>query len=334
MSGSTGTSGAHPSSSAPSRSTSRRRPTEQSSFARLLFENFGLKLLSLVVALGFYASMHTTSNAQRTLQVPLVADMPPPGSRRSLVSEIPQTISVTLEGPRTQLDALEARLDPIALNLRGARDETVAFTQAMLGGLPRAAKVSRIIPESLAIHWEDVIDRKVEVQVPIAGQLAKGIEVRGEVVVSPRQIEVTGPQSYARALQLARVEPFDLTGLGEGKHTRNLALAAPPTKLTFEQRHVEATIEIARKLATRELMAKVQVIGLARGRAEPAVVRVVVAGPPERVSTLKPESVLVRVDPKAAGADPLKPGSAVMPVIVDVLDATAQPDPPQVVVRW
>jgi len=329
-----GPAGVHPSGTAPSRAPSRRRTTEQSLLGRLLFENFGLKLLSLVVALGFYASMHTTSNAQRTLQVPLVADMPSPGTQRSLVSEVPQTISVTLEGPRTQLDALEAKLDPIALNLRGARDETVTFTQAMLAGLPRAAKVTRIIPEVLVIRWEDVIERKVEVQVPIAGQLAKGLEVRGEVLVSPRQLEVTGPQSYAKALQLARAEPFDLTGLGEGKHTRNLALAAPPTKLAFEQRHVEATIEIARKLATRELLAKVQVIGLARGRAEPAVVRVVVAGAPERVSTLKPESVLVRVDPRAAGADPMKPGSAVMPVLVDVLDATAQSDPPQVVVRW
>ncbi|MBM4357457.1 MAG: YbbR-like domain-containing protein [Deltaproteobacteria bacterium] len=330
------TGGGHASQPSPSmgRSSPRRRSTDHSFAWRVLFENFGLKVLSLLVALGFYASMHTASNAQRTLQVPIVADMPARGGSRVLVSELPQTLSVTIEGPRSQLDGLEERLDPIPLNLRDERDDTVRFVASMIAGLPRTARVTRIIPEALDIRWENVVERELEVQAPIAGQLAKGLEIRGEVSLNPRAVKVRGPESTVKAIQLARTEPFEIGGLGEGKFERNLALAAPPAKAVFAQPFVTATLEVAQKLATRELQAKVQVIGLPRGRAEPAVVRVLLSGAPERIGSMRPESVLVRVDPRAAGVDPAKPGTALMPLIVDVLEATATTDPAQVVVRW
>jgi hypothetical protein len=332
----TATGGTNPSQPTPSmgRSSPRRRSSDHSFAWRMVFENVGLKLLSLFVALGFYASMHSESNAQRTLQVPIVADIPAPGGNRVLVSELPETLSVTVEGPRSQLDDLESKLDPIPLNLRAERDDTVRFTPGMIAGLPRIAHVTRIIPETLDIRWEDVVERRLEVQVPIAGQLAKGLELRGELKLEPREVKVRGPESAVKAIQLARAEPFDIAGLTEGTYKRNLALAAPPAKVTFEQPHVVASLEVAQKLATRELTAKVQVIGLPRGRAEPAIVRVLLSGTPERMATLRPESVLVRVDPRAAGIDPAKPGSALMPLIVDVLEAKASTDPAQVVVRW
>jgi hypothetical protein len=312
----------------------RRKATEAPLAWRLLSENFGLKLLSLLVALGFYASMHTASNAQRTLQVPIVADMPSQGGSRVLVSDIPQTISVTIEGPRQQLDDLEAKLDPIPLNLRQAEEALVTFTPAMIAGLPKSVRVSRIIPESLTIHWENVMERAIEVQVPVAGQLAKGLELRGEIAVAPERVKAKGPESVVKRIQLARTEPFEIGGLGEGRFTRTLGLQAPPPKVSFDVSNIDATLEVGRKLVSRELIAKVNVIGLARGRAEPAVVRVVVSGTPERMATLRPDSVLVRVDPKAAGIDPNKPGNALMPVIVDVLEAKATAEPPQVVIHW
>lgn len=316
------------------RTNGRRKSAVQPLAWRLVFENFGMKVIALLVALGFYASMHTTSNAQRTVQVPLIADMPPRGGTRALISDIPQTISVTVEGPRQQLDDLEARLDPIPLDLRGALDDVVTLVPGMIAGLPQSLRVTRIIPESLAIHWENVMERQLEVQVPIAGQLAQGLELRVDVSVSPKYINARGPESVVKSIQLARAEAFEIGGLGEGRYTRSLLLAAPPAKVSFDVPNIEATIEVARKLVTRELLAKVQVIGLARGRAEPAVVRVLVSGTPERMATLRQDSILARVDPKAQGIDPTKPGTALMPVIVDVAEATATSDPPQVVVRW
>lgn len=332
MSAATGASGA-PSGPATTSGRGRRRVLEKPLAFRLLFENFGLKVLSLLFALGLYASMHSTSTAQRTLQVPLIADMPAPGGGRTLMTELPETLSVTVEGPRQVLDDLQARLDPLPLNLRSARDERLAFSPEMVAGLPRNARVTRIIPESLEIRWEDVLERVIEVQVPVAGQIAKDLELR-EVSVAPKTIKALGPESLVKGIQLARAEPFEIGGLPEGRHTRSLALAPPPAKVVFDHRTVEATIDVARKRITRDFHLKVQVVGLLRGRAEPAFVHVTIAGTPDRVTSLRPENVLVRVDPKASGVDGLKPGSALMPVIVDVLDATATSEPASVVVHW
>ena len=48
------------------------------------FENFGLKLISLVCALALYAFTHGAENAQRTLAVSVVSIMPPE-DRKSVV---------------------------------------------------------------------------------------------------------------------------------------------------------------------------------------------------------------------------------------------------------
>ncbi len=293
-----------------------------------------MKLLAFVVALGCYASMHPTSNAQRTVQVSLIADLPPAGGDRALVSDIPNALSVTLEGPRQQLDDLEAKLDPITLNLSRAQDETIAFLPALIRGLPHNVRATRILPESLMIRWENVIERELEVQVSIAGQPAKGFKLRGEVIVSPKRLKARGPESVVKTLQLARTEAFELSGLTEGRHTRSLPLRAPPSTGSFDAASIEATLEVVPDLVTREFVAKVQLIGLPRGRAEPSTVRVLVSGTPERMATLRPDSLIARVDPNSQGIDSTKAGNALMPVIIDVAEAKAASEPAQVVVHW
>ncbi len=299
---------------------------------RALLENFWLKLISLVVALGFYGFLNSTSDTQRALEVPIFYNSPPPEVRRELVTQIPQSISVKVEGPQHRIDNLESKLDPIILNLRDARDDLVRFTPEMISGLPPGVRVKEVVPESLQIRWENVIDVPLDVQVPITGQLGKGLELKDAVLVDPARITASGPESAVKSVQLARAEPFDIGGLGEGRHSRSLALTAAPARVTFSQITVEATVEIARKMVSREFDVRVQVVGLARAKTEPATVRVYVEGSPERTDALRPDGILARVEAKDVNA--AQPGNAMMPVIVDIPDAKVRIEPAQVLVRW
>jgi hypothetical protein len=314
----------------------KRKGGAEAWLARMLFENFWLKILSLAVALGFYAFLHSASTAQRTLQVSIVADMPPSGTTRQLITPIPEAIRVTVEGPRQQIDNLESsKLDPIPLNLRAAQDEVVHFTPEMIAGLPPGARVTRIIPESLQIRWENVIQLPLDVQVPMTGQLAAGLELKGAVEVRPARINASGAESQVRSIQLARADPFDLGGLGEGRHVRSLALAPAPPGVTYSERTVEATLEVARKLVSHEFEVKVQVVGLARAKTEPGTVRVVVEGLPDRVDRLRPDAIVARVEPKVAPADAAQPGNAWLPVLVDLPEDTkVTVEPAKVLVKW
>jgi YbbR domain-containing protein len=300
---------------------------------RALFENFSLKVLSLLVALGFYGFMHTARNTQRTIQVPIVADMPLPSVGRQLVTPIPEAINVTIEGSRQQIDSLD-RLDPIPLNLRAASDDVVHFTPGMIPGLPPGVRVKRIIPESLPIRWENIVERTLDVQVPITGQLRGGLELKAAVRVTPSQITISGPESLVKGIQLARTEPFDIGGLGEGVHERTLPLTPSPPNASSSQTHVQATVEVARKMLSRELDVKVQVIGLARAKVEPAMVRVTIEGAPDRIESLRPDGIIARVEPKEANVDTSTPGNALLPVLLEIPNAKVTVDPAKVLVRW
>lgn len=315
--------------------TVRRRTSAVVTWLRgAALEHFWLKLFSLGLALTLYNVVHSTRNAQRTIQVPIVADMPPPNAARTLVTAIPESVSVTLEGPRQQLDTLEsARLDPIPLNLRAAKDGEVRFSLDMIDGLPSGVRVNRIIPASLSIRWENVIALELTVQVPLTGQLQKGMELVS-VTVLPEHVTASGPESVVKSIQLARTEPLDVSGLGEGSHSRSLPIRAMPSRIELGTSTVEVTALVKRKLVTRDYDVKVQVVGLPRARTEPAVVRVTVEATPERIESLRADSVVARVEPKSGELDLAHTGSALLPISIDVPDANVTVSPARVLVRW
>jgi hypothetical protein len=137
-------------------------------------------------------------------------------------------------------------------------------------------------------------------------------------------------------IKSARAAPFDVTGLHEGVHTLKLLLDKPPSLTSYEVDQVTASVDIARQLVTKSFSRlKVEVIGLPRGTTRPATVSVVVTGTAEDVNALSADSVVPRVEPKAAGDDIAKPGNDNLPVLVDVPKGVAfQVDPPKVVVSW
>lgn len=316
------------------RSTPRRRSAHPPLLWRLVAENFWLKMVSLLVAIGFYASLHSTTSAQRTLQLPIVADMPGPDAKRVLVSELPQTISVSVEGPRQQLDDLAAHLDPVTLDLRKGEDGVVRFDARTITGLPRNTRVTRILPDSLAVRWENLVSRAVTVQVPLAGHLQNGLEMRGEPEVQPREVMAMGPETLVKGIQLVRTEPLEVSALLEGRSVLSLPLAHPPGKVQFDRPNVDVTVEVTRKRISREFLAKVEAIGPRGARARPSLVRLTIVGTPERLVGLRADGIIARADARAAGVDTSRPGSAMVPVTVDVSEASVTSEPAQVLVTW
>ena len=73
----------------------------------IFFENLALKVLSFAFALGLYTFIHGAQDAQRTFPLDVVANTPPPGLHRVLVTQIPP-VRVTLRGSRALLDDLDA----------------------------------------------------------------------------------------------------------------------------------------------------------------------------------------------------------------------------------
>jgi YbbR domain-containing protein len=301
-----------------------------------LTENLWLKVIALVFSLGFYAFIHSAENAQRTVPVKLVAEKPPDTVNRRLMTDIPPTVDVTLVGPFQQLEQIEPDDLSISLNLQGGEDiPELKLLPEMVNGLPPRVRATRVQPSKLRIRFEAVVSRELAVQVPRTGEPAEGMEVAGKPLVEPHHVVATGGESAVSTLQSAPAEAFDVTGLSDGKHKRRLTLMDAPEGVSWDIDSVDVTIEVRRRLATREFSdIPVEVVGVVTARTRPAAVDIKIQGPPELVEALREVAIVPRVEPRKAGVDLSQPGSADLAVIVDIPSVHVTVTPPTVFVKW
>lgn len=297
-----------------------------------LLDNLGLKVLSLVFALGFYAFINGAENAERALSVSVVSIMPPDNANRQLMTQLPTEVTVTVRGSRTQLDDLRADdLGTLQIDLRSGAVPTIELEPWMFH-VPAGIAVKQIYPPNIKLHWDDVITRPIPVQVSRTGEVGPGFEVKGAIAVDPAAVSARGPKSIVEVMQFARTAPFDVTGLTEGTYQRSLALDWPPKLVSFDVDTVVATIEINRELISRTFDRKVEVVGLPRAKTTPSSVSVQITGTPQDVSSMAPEAIVPRVELR--DVDPAQPGSAYLDVLVDVGRVRVEVTPPKVLVRW
>lgn len=304
-----------------------------------LLQNLWFKVASLVFAVGLYAFMHSGQNAERTVKVAVIADMPPPDAKRILKDPIMDAVTVSLVGPRAALDTLHAEdIEAIKLNLRSGQSvPALELVPSMISGLPPRVRVSAITPRVLSIRFEDEITIDVPVQVAITGELAAGRELDGNPVVRPLMVKATGPASIVELLGQARADAFDVSNIEElGRHARRLALDRPPERVTYDVDSVEAVIQVVRKLATKTFTnVKVDVVGMPKAVTKPEFIDVTVVGAPEAVEALVASAMLPRVELDPEEHDLTKPGSALLDVKVeDIDDTNVEIRPRRVLVTW
>jgi YbbR domain-containing protein len=303
-------------------------------------ENIGLKALAMCFALGLFAFVHgQEEEQQRTVPVALVMRLPQASAERELMTPIPASIHVTLQGSARAIDnLLQAGVPPVEIDLRDGRRESVVFDESMFA-LPPDTKVTIIDPSSIELNWEDVATRQIPIQAAITGQPSDGYVVKGEPEVDPKTITVSGPISAIEVLQFARLSAFDVSGLSEGVHRRRLGIDAPPVRVRYlGPQAASVAVTVARRVSeVRFENRPVEVVGVAGGIATPRTVDVVVAGPPEIVRALRPDQIVPVADlMKVEGLDlkELKHGSASVKVTLPLSHAEAELQPPVVNVKW
>jgi hypothetical protein len=303
-------------------------------------ENIGLKFLAMCFALGLFAFVHgQEEEQQRTVPVALVMRLPPASAQRELMTPIPASIHVTLQGSARAIDnLLQAGIPPVEIDLRDGRRDSVAFDESMFS-LPAETKVTIIDPSSIELTWEDVATREIPIQAAITGQPAEGYVVKEEPEVDPKQITVSGPVSAIEVLQFARLSAFDVSGLSEGVHKRRLGIDSPPVRVRYlGVQAATVTVTVARRVSeVRFENRPIEVVGVAGGMTAPHTVDVIVAGPPEIVRALRPDQIVPVADlTKVDGLNlkDLKHGSASVKVTLTLTHAEAELQPPIVNVKW
>ena len=179
-----------------------------------LFDNLGLKLTALVLAVIVYLNVYTDRSGTMLLSFPLdFADLP---DSLSLSGPAPAVVQAELRGTYKQLISLRVREPRLRIPMGGA--EPGHFTRALVpSDLP--------LPSGGAIAVENLVgprvievdvDRRAHRDVPVAfrveGSPAAGYAWRGVAVLSPPVVHVTGPRAALQHLDSLRLAPVRVDG--------------------------------------------------------------------------------------------------------------------------
>lgn len=194
------------------RSAFSRRPASLSQLIYALrhyrIDNPGLKLLSLLLALLFFAISRQPVVDVTLVSVPLEFR----GLRQGLEisSDFPKIVSVRLRGPQDIIrSTTSAQIGVVAdLSAREPGERVVQLKPADVTPLDNVT-VLRIEPASIRLHIEPTIEKSIPVEPRFTGRLPDGFDV-ASVTVDPPAITVTGPQSHLNGFGLAQTESIHL----------------------------------------------------------------------------------------------------------------------------
>jgi len=176
-----------------------------------LADNFGMKVLSLGLAVALWVVVLTEQKAVVDLNVPLDVGQIP--RNLMVVNDPPEYVVLKVRGPRSLVLALA----PNEVNLRGAFARAVKEGDNVLNlspeqfEVPRGVEVLSVSPGRVRLVLEAVDERRLEVIPKFRGEPAKG-HTLGEVRVTPKEVRVVGPQGEVKRLSHAFTQPIDIKG--------------------------------------------------------------------------------------------------------------------------
>jgi YbbR domain-containing protein len=286
--------------------TAMRPRTFLGSAGRFITDNLGLKLIALGLALMLFSLVHSDVDAQRSMYLDVVALLPPPGSGKMLISELPAQVKVTLRGSRSRLSSLSRdQLPPLQMDLRAANSGNYYLDPHGID-VGTNVQVIEISPAMVPLTWAVAAERRASVQVELQGELDKRRMLGGEAKAAPAEVTLRGPEQRLRGINTVSTEPVFLDGLGIGSHRRRVPLMPLPEHVIYaEDTTVEVTVVVVPVVAERTFKGlEVATVGGERVAARPAHVAVTLRGSRDLLDDLEPELVVpyVEVAPAAAPA--------------------------------
>jgi YbbR domain-containing protein len=299
---------------------------------RSLFRHFGLKVISLALAGLLWLLVAGQREAERSLRVPLEYRNVP--DQIELLGEPVSLVDVRLRGTSGALAQLRGTDLVAVIDLRGARSGRRLFH--LLPGdvvVPTGVKVLQVSPPTLSLTFESTAMRTVPVVPDIDDEPAPGYEVT-RVSSDPATVDVVGPASEVRSVTEATTEPVSVRGATRpvidsvtiGVADSNVRLRNPrEAMVTVEIRPVP----IERTFVHVPVQLRNATAGL-RAVASPSGVSVVVRGPANVLSSLRPTDLAVYADLAGLGR-----GRYNLPVRFDQSKNVTieRVDPPQLDVR-
>lgn len=245
-----------------------------------LFENMGLKFLSLVLAATVFLLVNTDEAREITVRVGVKYEYP---ADKVLVSQPLDEVRATVRGPWRRLRHFDEReIERITLDLHSAPSGEIAITPDMITNLPPGLEVTSVSPRAVRVAFDKRVEKVIEVVPLVTGRPLFGYVV-DEVKSVPPTIRVRGGERVIAALTSVRTAEVSVEGRGES--FEQLAELVVPEGVTLDPtQRIGVQVRIKEELVTRKFADVPVVIGgegvdPSKWAVVPAMVEVTLTGP-------------------------------------------------------
>jgi YbbR domain-containing protein len=268
------------------------------------FRHFGLKVLSLGLAVLLWVVIAGEETVERGLRVPLELQQFPSGLE--LQGEAPSLVDVRVRGASTTLSRMGSGEVVAVLDLRAARPGRRLFqlTPEQVR-VPFGVQVVQVTPSSVTLVFERSVSKPVPVVPAIEGSPAPGY-VLGNTVIDPKTVDVIGPESAVERVTEAITEPVSVAGAKQDV-TESVPIGFQDSSLRMKTpRPASVRVQVMagpveRPVRERAVHLRNLSAGL-RAQAMPNAVHVVLRGSRQGVGRVDAEMVSAYVDLAGLGA--------------------------------
>jgi len=182
----------------------------RSFFQRIFVHNIGLKLVSLLLAIGLWTVVSGDPIAEVEMKVPIEFHNLPDNLEIDSASFTEAQIRV--RGPERVIHRLQAADLHAEIDLASVRpgERTFDLTSRQVR-VPRDLEVVQIIPGQFHLSFDNRETRTVEVRPRVTGNFASGLRVK-QVTADPSSVMITGPRRRVEAVEDATTDPVDISG--------------------------------------------------------------------------------------------------------------------------
>jgi YbbR domain-containing protein len=212
-------------------------------FQRYVLHNFGLKLLSLLLAAGLWLVIAPDQQpAEVALHAPIVFQHVP--SHLEISSESIPEAQIRVRGPERAIRQLQPNEIHAEIDLSDAKpgERTFDLTSQLVRH-PRDVTVVQVVPSQLHLAFDTRLTREVEIHPRVA--VGDGEQIIKKEADPPR-ITITGPKLHVERVDAATTDPVDATGTkGTAVFTTN-AYVADPLVQVVQNTAIRVTVTVQR----------------------------------------------------------------------------------------
>ena len=196
-------------------------------FQRYVLHNFGLKILSLLLAAGLWVLISRDEEpAEVALRAPIVFQHVP--SELEISSESIPEAQIRLRGPERVVRQLQASEVHAEIDLADAKagDRTYDLTSQQVRH-PRDVTVVQVLPSQVHLAFDTPSSREVEIHPRVTGNFPEGEQIV-KVETDPPRVTITGPRHHVDKIEAATTDPIDASGTrGTAVFTTNVYVPDP-----------------------------------------------------------------------------------------------------------